>query len=1266
MPARKAEIKQCLDRIYDRAKEKRKELTEEDLRTYFIKTDILKHLGYKKIGEDIRLEKTICKKRKRPDIQCLDMYGNVIFIVEFKKPSDNTNLKEHLPQLWDRYVVPLKARYGILTNGLTILIYERIGLNHHIVLDKNLHDIDESDCQLIYNRLQKPSYDMTNIKKVLAYFKKFSDSNEMRPLNTELARELFFEDFMLKPGSLFSKLIRGTVELFDYQYGRSKFLTSAYDFWLKSYAKKPDKIPESWKKLLNNFGLSTSDVDLNKFMFCLETTYALFTRLILAKACEDYKFPHINFDQFLSKIKGFRGDIPLVSWGILLTEWIENMRDNLVESVFEEDIFYWWTDKFSEMRTWESWKLFSFQYVDSKLLPFSKCLADVMFTLYKYDFSKIAGDPLGDLYQKYFDRETRKALGEFYTPKEVVNYILDAVEYKGQFVTDKRLLDPACGSGTFLVEALNRYLDASQSEAKEKGWGEVLKKLCNEFHIVGFDIHPFATIMAQIHFMLVLIPYYKKAIEEEKTFVLRRIPIFRTDSLIDERKQKRADIMSFNEGARNVKLKMPLPIKKEIADKEFLEIEVVMPRSREVWAKTDLRNIPEYFCALQAIFDAVKYQARNEEYTIDTDIMERRLKEYLKDKNWSALVNFFTPYANQILNTIKDLKYKFGDGRLVKSVEDVMLAGLLKNYVRYDYVVGNPPYVRIQKIPKSQREGWQGYVTKSGNYDIYLLFIERGLKWAKQNGRVGYIIPNRFATVNYGEDIRRFLKENATICEYIDFRDTGVFKDALNYPVILIMHKPAMERSTIKVCRVISKPEGLSDKEILKKIRHTLSTISKISDYHYEEIYDCFLFESSELDEKPWYLMPKHESEVFKKIEDMGEPLITFSQTPKEDSALFEGLSTGAKDIYVVKKTHILSSEKTQIQQTKSGKVYEIETEILKPYLNESHKWIASREDTFIIFPYYKIESKYKLMPPAYLKEKFPLAWKYLNEHKSILEKRAGFKGKTDWYRYSAPRSLEYYYFKKLIVQGFSKLSSVAIDLDTHHIFGPDIYGMAFDENTPVEMIKLLLAIMNSLVANYYIKHISVIHGSGYYKFEDRFIKHLPIKLPKTQVEKKIAKKIVDKVDQILSQCEINKRVENFPNAYLEMKEGIELNKITYTFKTNHKFLEPSIAELVDGGYGITLGKKEDTISVETKARAEYISISLTGKNVKIGEKLKILIPTDENKVRDILKEYKADKKQLEKLPISKLEDEINELVYELYGLDVKDRKVIEEFLMKF
>ena len=104
--------------------------------------------------------------------------------------------------------------------------------------------------------------------------------------------------------------------LFDFELERSKFLKSAYNFWKVSYAKKPEKVPENWRRIMDKVGLEMNDENLFKFMFCLESAYSLFTRLILAKACEDYKLPDIDFSGFIkNQIRNisFRGDISLLA-----------------------------------------------------------------------------------------------------------------------------------------------------------------------------------------------------------------------------------------------------------------------------------------------------------------------------------------------------------------------------------------------------------------------------------------------------------------------------------------------------------------------------------------------------------------------------------------------------------------------------------------------------------------------------------------------------------------------------------------------------------------------------------------------------------------------------------------------------------------------------------------------------------------------------------------------------------------------------------------
>ncbi|MFP4052058.1 MAG: type I restriction enzyme HsdR N-terminal domain-containing protein, partial [Thermoplasmata archaeon] len=482
-------ILEKLTNIHDRCK-KNKDISEEKLKRYFHRSGILEVLRYDE--EDIHVEKTV-KAQKRTDIHVTDDYGNVVAVIEFKKPSVK-NLRDHFDQLWKRYMIPLKAKYGFLYNGFELHFFKRIRDNYDKKFGMNVLDLESSDGAEIVKHIQKPDYDLTNIDVVTEYLEGFKEKEEKLNLKEEASREHFFENFKLEKDSGFGDLLKATINLFNEMEKKEgyDFLKSAYDFWKMSYAKKPDKVPKKWKPIMKECGLGKGKKDLYKFMFCLETTYALFTRLILAKSAEDYGFSDIRFVGFLEneiQRASWRKEIPRASWAKMTQKLIENMKNKLVSSVFEEDIFYWWTEPY-ENQSYE--ELYKYSIVDDLIIAaddFGEKIRKILLTFCKFDFSEIRGDPLGILYQRYFDKETRKALGEFYTPQEVVDYILDAVDYKGRKVLDKRLLDPACGSGTFLVTALKRYLNASEDVAEDRGWNWVLDNLCNNYRIVGFDIH---------------------------------------------------------------------------------------------------------------------------------------------------------------------------------------------------------------------------------------------------------------------------------------------------------------------------------------------------------------------------------------------------------------------------------------------------------------------------------------------------------------------------------------------------------------------------------------------------------------------------------------------------------------------------------------------------------------------------------------------------------------------------------------------------------
>ncbi|MCD6456192.1 MAG: Eco57I restriction-modification methylase domain-containing protein [Methanophagales archaeon] len=91
--------------------------------------------------------------------------------------------------------------------------------------------------------------------------------------------------------------------------------------------------------------------------------------------------------------------------------------------------------------------------------------------------------------------------------------------------------------------------------------------------------------------------------------------------------------------------------------------------------------------------------------------------------------------------------------------------------------MGNPPYVRVQLLDERIKEYLKkNYTTSVGKFDIYILFVERGLKWLKENAKLGFITPNLFLNRAYGSELRKFLLKDYSILQIIDFGDSGVFK----------------------------------------------------------------------------------------------------------------------------------------------------------------------------------------------------------------------------------------------------------------------------------------------------------------------------------------------------------------------------------------------------------------------------------------------------------------------------------------------------------
>ena len=106
----------------------------------------------------------------------------------------------------------------------------------------------------------------------------------------------------------------------------------------------------------------------------------------------------------------------------------------------------------------------------------------------------------------------------------------------------------------------------------------------------------------------------------------------------------------------------------------------------------------------------------------------------------------------------------------------------------FDVIIGNPPYIRIQGLDRSEANYFNDiYQSATGNYDIYVLFVERGLQLLKPGGMLAYILPNKFLQATYGKGLRKALLEAQTISKLVDFGDAQVFDTGTNYTCLLFL-----------------------------------------------------------------------------------------------------------------------------------------------------------------------------------------------------------------------------------------------------------------------------------------------------------------------------------------------------------------------------------------------------------------------------------------------------------------------------------------------
>ncbi|SDD30126.1 HsdM family class I SAM-dependent methyltransferase [Williamwhitmania taraxaci] len=377
----------------------------------------------------------------------------------------------------------------------------------------------------------------------------------------------------------------------------------------------------------------------------------------------------------------------------------------------------------------------------------------------------------------------------------------------------------------------------------------------------------------------------------------------------------------------------------------------------------------------------------------------------------------------------------------------------LNRFTGFDIVLGNPPYVCARNLSdevKLSLANWE--VCKSGNPDLYIPFFQIGIECLNENGILGFITMNSFFKSLNGRALRNYFQKKSIKFKIIDFGTEQIFKSKNTYTCICIIENT--KHDYIKYYRCI-------DKEIPKQE----SVFSKIS-------------YSGLNSNTGWNLQ---DNKIISKIESTG---VAFGNIYKTR----HGIATLRNDIYIFNPV----KEDNDYYYLQNGSLYQIEKGICKDIVNTNK---LSREVTLknlkekVIFPYDNSE-KAKLLDEAFIKDRFPKAYLYLQNKRRLLAERDKGKGEYEnWFAFGRTQSLEKVKNKMFFPKMSDRTPSYIINTDDNLLF---YNGQAIIGHSEKEML-LIKKIMESRLFWYYIKTTSKPYTSNYYSLNGNYIRNFGI-----------------------------------------------------------------------------------------------------------------------------------------------------------------------------
>jgi len=383
---------------------------------------------------------------------------------------------------------------------------------------------------------------------------------------------------------------------------------------------------------------------------------------------------------------------------------------------------------------------------------------------------------------------------------------------------------------------------------------------------------------------------------------------------------------------------------------------------------------------------------------------------------------------------------------------------------KFDAVIGNPPFIKWDRIP----EQWKGKVKAfmkdygSGKIDMFLAHLRLGLEMLKPGGFLLYVLPHSFMISNSASKLRMEISTRYWIRFLADLSEIPVFEAVGSYVILLIVQKKTSHISETPNAVIVRCREFIGH-----ALQDAIEAKTVSSDF-----YDIYELHQDHFKAEKWQLLPPAQSKLALRLRRFNQ-LDRFLH-------IREGFVTGADDIFIRHRLEIPPEEKA----------------IYRPYLSdrEMQRYSVPIETKKVVFYPYCDDKKIKLED---LKSVFPKTHTYLKGNASKLKgRRSVERGPNPWWCPIRPRPPERMMRPKIISPHLILLPRFSIDLEGRFAVsrGPILYPK--EEGNEMELLLYFLAILNSSVSHWQITNLSHKYRAGYAMLEPKTLKIMSVPDP--------------------------------------------------------------------------------------------------------------------------------------------------------------------------